>query len=351
MVGMKEKNTLGGKSSFEHKISSEQELLLLGNIYVVSRALHVIVEQKIADLFDDNQPKSINELLKKCPISPLALKKLLRVLCPFGIFKEHEGETFSLEEIGQVLKSNHPSSMRDLLYCEVCRWNSFGQMSQSLKTGETGFSELYKEEYFDYIARHPLLQAGFDSHMKAVSAKEDPIIAKCLPLEKKKKVVDVGGGKGGLIKAILDLNTDIVGGIFELPGASEQEIRELSQNYRNRLEVYLGSFFDDLPFKSDGIILKRVLHDWDDVNCIQILTRCRDALISNTSEIYVIESLLEGKGDSPLLRIFDLLLFTVFGGRERSEKEYASLFCQGGLKLKNIISTQSGMSILVGSRI
>lgn len=333
---------------FEHKITTENELLLLGNMYVVSRALHTITELKIPDLFEDNLPKSIGMLAKQCSMSPVALKKLLRVLCPFGIFKENDDGTFSLEKIGEVLKSSHPSGMRDLLFCEDCRWNSFGQMSQSLTTGETGFSKLYKQEYFDYIARHPHLQAGFDSHMKAVSAKEDLIFAKSLPLAQKKKVIDVGGGKGGLLSAILMKNPHILGGIFELPGVAKQEKDKLAQEFQGRIEIFSGSFFEALPFKSDGIILKRVLHDWDDAHCVQILSHCREALVKD-GEIYVVESLIKGQEDPPLLRIFDLLLLTVFGGIERNIEEYSSLFSQSKLKLKTIISTDSGMSILVAN--
>ncbi|MCH9633029.1 MAG: Multifunctional cyclase-dehydratase-3-O-methyl transferase TcmN [Chlamydiae bacterium] len=333
-----------------YKISSEQDLRMLGNMFVVSRALHVIAEQKIADLFEGNQAKSVEELVKQQPMSATALRKILRVLCPFGIFKENADGTFSIEEIGQTLKSNHSSSMRDLLFCEDCRWNSFGQMSQTLQTGEAGFSKLYKQEYFDYISKHSNLQARFDDHMKAVSAKEDLIIAKYLPLENRDKIIDVGAGKGGLIRAMLEKHPEIVGGIFDLKDVVEQESKALSKKYGKRLEVFSGSFFDPLPFKSDGLILKRVLHDWDDASCIQILSRCREALSDSSAKIYVIESLVKGEEDPALFRIFDLLLLTVFGGVERSAEVYESLFSQAGLKTQKLISTNSEMSILVASK-
>jgi len=330
-----------------NKITSEQDMLLLGNIYVVSRALHVVAEQKIADFFEIDQPKSIEELAKQCSIPSVSLKKLLRVLCPFGIFKEHEDGTFSLERVGQILKSNHSSCMQELLLCEDARWNSFGQMSQSLKTRETGFSQLYKEEYFEHISKFPHLQAGFDNHMKAISAKEDPIIAKYLPLENKNKIIDVGGGKGGLIRAVLEKHPNILGGIFELPDIDKQNIDNLAKEYKKRFEFFSGSFFNSLPFRSDALILKRVLHDWDDAKCIKILSNCRESLKDNSSEIYVIESIITGKEDPSLLRIFDLLLLTVFGGIERNIEEYTSIFEKAGLYLKNIISRHSGLSIMI----
>ncbi len=332
----------------DHKIHTEKELLLLGNMYVVSRALHTVADQKIADLFEDNEPKSIDTLAKQCDIPPFALKKLLRVLCPFGIFKENDNDTFSLEKVGGLLKSKHPSRMRDLLFCEAGRWNSFGQMSQSLTTGETGFSKLYKEEYFDYIADRPHLQSGFDSHMKAVSAQEDPIIAEFLPLDHKQKVIDVGGGIGGLLSAILRKNPHIAARLFDLPSVAKQEKQKLAQEFKGRIEFFEGSFFEPLSFTSDAIILKRILHDWDDSHCIQILSHCRNALIDNGSgEIYVIEALVKGQQDSSLLRIFDLLLLTVFGGIERSIEDYTLLFSQSGLKLSRIIATDSELTILV----
>ncbi len=334
-------------NQINYKVTSEQDILLLGNMYVVSRALHVVAEQKIADLFEIEQSKSLEEIASECAMSAVALKKLLRVLCPFGIFTENHDGTFTLEKVGQILQSDHPSSMRNLLFCEPCRWNSFGEMGKGLRTGKTGFSQLYEIEYFDYIAQFPHLQAGFDNHMKAVSAKEDPIIAEYLPLENKKKIIDIGGGKGGLIKTVFEKKSDIKGGIFELPGVAEQEIKALSKQYRERFEGISGSFFKTLPFKSDAIVLKRVLHDWDDAHCVRILSHCREALEDDFSEIFVVESIIKGKEDPPLLRIFDLLLLTVFGGIERNIEEYTSLFKQAGLKFKNVISTPSDMSIIV----
>lgn len=336
---------------FAQKITTENEMLLLGNMYVVSRALHTVTELKIPDLFEGRLPKSVEMLAKQCGMPQLSLKKLLRVLSPFGIFYENSDGTFCLEKVGEMLQSNHPSGMRNLLFCEDCRWNSFGQMSQSLTTGQTGFFALYKQEYFDYIALHPDFQAGFDSHMKAVSAKEDPVLAEFLPLGEKKKVIDVGGGRGGLLKAILLRNPHLSGGVFDLPGVATEEKHRLAQEFEGRIENFSGSFFEALPFSCEAIILKRVLHDWDDTRCVQILSHCRQALCeTRSSEIYVIESLVKGREDPPLLRIFDLLLRTVFGGVERTVEDYVALFSQANLKLHKSISTDCGMSILVAKQ-
>ncbi len=330
------------------KVTSAEELLLLGNVYVASRALHTVAQMKIADLFE-GKSESVESLAQKRGLSPLALKRILRVLSPFGIFNEDDDGSFSLTEIGCMLKSGHPSMMRNLLYCEDCRWNSFGQMSNTTKTGKTGFSKLYEKEYFEYISQIPELQEGFDRHMKAVSKNEDRVIAAKLPLQTRKQCTDIGCGKAGLLSAVLDCYPQIKGGAFELPGVAEEDIDKLSKKYQGRIEVFSGSFFDALPFCSDSIILKRILHDWDDERCVEILSRCREAL-TETGEIYIVESILKGKQDPLLLRIFDLLLLTVFGGFERSLEEYKKILFKSGLKVQYIISTEVPMSVIVCSK-
>ena len=163
-------------------------------------------------------------------------------------------------------------------------------MAHTLKTGKESFSKLYQSSYFDYIAEYPKLQKRFDEHMEAVSTIEDPVVANHLPLSKKKQCIDIGGGKGGLIKAVLDCHPHIKGGVFELPNVSKEEINELSNQYGERFEAFRGSFFDSLTFKSDALILKRVLHDWDDKHCIEILSNMREALTED-GELYIVETL------------------------------------------------------------
>ncbi|MCH9625952.1 MAG: Mitomycin biosynthesis 6-O-methyltransferase [Chlamydiales bacterium] len=208
---------------------------------------------------------------------------------------------------------------------------------------------LYDTGYFDYIAKRPELQEGFDEHMRAVSAEEDPVVAASLPLGNKKHCVDIGGGKGGLLRAVLDYHSHIRGGVFDLPSVANVELANLSKQYQDRFEIFTGSFFETLPFSSDALILKRILHDWDDAQCVNLLSCCREAL-SEDGELYIVESVLKGKVDAPLMRIFDLLLLTVFGGIERTSEAYEALLASAGLRLKQVISTETAMSILVASR-
>ncbi|MCH9610784.1 MAG: Multifunctional cyclase-dehydratase-3-O-methyl transferase TcmN [Chlamydiales bacterium] len=330
-------------------VSSSEDLLLLGNAYVASRALHIVADLRIADLFADDSPKSVETLSEKMSFCSVTLERIFRVLCPFGIFCEHENGTFSITDIGRQLQSDHPSKMRDRLFCEVCRWSGVGEMGYTLKTGSPGFLNHYQTGYFDYIAEKPELQKGFDEHMRAVSAEENPIIAQALPLKHKKCCVDVGGGEGGLVRAILDAHPHANSAVFDLPNVANEALTELSEQYKERFEVFTGSFFDALPFQSDALVLKRVLHDWDDAKSTAILSRCRDALTED-GELYIVESILTGKEDSSLLRLFDLLLRTVFGGIERKADAYESLLKQADLRLRKIIPTKTGMSILIATR-
>lgn len=330
-------------------VRSVEDLMALGYGYIAARALHIVGQECIADQFEGEQPRSIEELSKAIQASPVALRRLLRALCPYGIFKEHSDGTFSLMEAGRLLRSDHPSKARDLLFCEGCRWASFADLDHTLKTGEPGFQKHYGKGYFDYIAEDPNMQASFDAHMEAVSEREDPLIAKALPLQKKQSCVDVGGGKGGVIRALLELHPDLKCGRTDLPGVAKEEMEELSERFSGRFSAIEGSFFESLNFESETLILKRVLHDWGDEACVNILSRCKEALLPG-GELYIVETILQGHEDTLMIRLFDLLLLSVFGGFERTKAEYETLLGKAGLKLSSVIPTETSMAILVATR-
>jgi O-methyltransferase domain len=326
------------------KPDTREELLILGNLHIAARAIHILAEYPIADTLLAG-PKSSKEIAKCFRFDAAALQKLLRILCTVNVLEE-ERDLFSLTPVGKYLCHSHPDSLKDLLFWDETRWGPLGKLGDTLKTGTESFSLLYGEGYFDHLSKQPDLQKAFDRHMRSVSFQENQILAGLLPLRGCTHLIDVGGGEGGLLAAILEKNSSIQASLFDLPETIDAVSATLKKKYPGRITCLKGSFFEPIRAACDAAILKRVLHDWNDAQCIDILKQVKGVLPPN-GELYLIETVLKGKEDTLLVRLFDLFLLTVFGGKERTLADYEQLLTKAGLHLAQIIETSSSMSILI----
>ncbi len=324
---------------------SREELFMLGNLHIASRAIHFFTKVPIADFLLD-RAKSSQEIAERFQLEREALHKLLRLLCSFQILKEEEEDLFSLTAVGKYLCHSHPESLKDLLFWDETRWAPLGKLEDTLKTGSEAFSLLYGEKYFDHLSKNPELQLAFDQHMRSVSQEENQILAKTLPLKDFAQVMDVGGGEGGLLAAILAKHPSMHAILFDLPETVDAANAALQKKFPGRITCLKGSFFEPIHAACDAVILKRVLHDWNDEQCVEILRQVKRTLPAN-GKLLIIEAVLKGREDSPLIRLFDLFLLNVFGGKERTLADYQKLLVNAGFKFSELIETSSSMSILV----
>jgi hypothetical protein len=160
--------------------------------------------------------------------------------------------------------------------------------------------------------------------------------------------VDVGGGHGALIRAILTVYRKVKGILFDAVPVSEGAKDRLNGDALvARYEVVAGDFFQSVPSEGDAYILKNVLHDWDDEHCVTILKNCRSAMAEN-GRVLVVETVMPPSGAPAFDRLLDLNMLVISGGRERSEAEYSALFDAAGLKLAKIIPTLFPISVIEG---
>ncbi len=320
---------------------TRDDLFLLANLFIVARAVHIMADYPIADYLLE-KPKSYREIARRFDFDETAMHKLLRVLSSFDIFSENQDETFSITDVGRYFCHSHPESVKDFLFCDESRWNPFGRMDTVLKTGLPAFNDFYQKSYFGYLTERPALQEQFDRHMLAVSSYEDQILAKELPLKENDHFMDIGGGAGGLVEAALQKHPSATAVLFDLP----EVINAISTKLDERITPLKGSFFKPINAQCDTAILKRVLHDWNDKECVQILSNAKNTLRPG-GKLLIIETILEGPKDPQLTRIFDLLLLTLFGGRERYLQDYQDLLKRSGMKLSQVLTTDCSMSIII----
>lgn len=327
-------------------VDNKIKLTEMSYAYVLSRAIHVAATLGIADHLVEG-PKSSNELAISVGVEPQPLYRLLRTLASHGIFLEEQDNSFALTPLAQLLVTSNPDSVRLLLMKEdESRWNAYGDLLYSIKTGKPAFDHHYGIGYFDYIAKNQQLSQSFDLGMANLSAKEDAIIANSFDFSTYHSIVDLGGGSGGLLAEILKKNPSSQGVVYELAHLMDRVETFLQiQGLSSRGKFANGSFFQSVPGNSDLYILKRILHDWDDPSCIKILKNCQKAMRSK-SRLLIIDAVMPEGNIPHESKDFDLFMLALFGGQERTQNEWQRLLDASNLKLTHIWPTTSSLAII-----
>jgi hypothetical protein len=330
------------------EIQARMALLQMSNGYWVSQALYAAAKLGIADLLKDGAKHS-DELAQATGTHARSLYRLLRGLASVGVFAEHAPHVFSLTSIANGLRSDIPGSMRSsVLLAGEEYYQAWGNILYSLQTGKSAFEQTQGLPAFQYYAEHPESSKIFDQAMKNISDAIKPAIAHGYDFSSIRKLVDVGGGNGSLIAAILRANPGLQGVLFDQEAAIATAPSVLAE-VGDRCECIVGDFFEAVPAGADAYLLKYVLHNWDDERAIAILKNCHDAMQEN-SKLLIVEQVIP-PGNEPFFgKLIDLQMLVNFSGCERTEQEYRSLFAAAGFELTRVVSTRSNVSVLEGKK-
>jgi hypothetical protein len=324
------------------------KLIEMAEAFITSRAIHVVAYLNIADLLVDG-PVSINTLALKLKVNADALYRLLRLLASHDIFKETAENYFSLTPLAEPLLSNHPDSLRTWLAyhdADEKRWRAYGSLLYSVETGRPAFDHLFGTDYFSFISKDPVAAQQFDEGMKNISADEEAIVAASYDFSPYNKIVDIGGGMGGFLAEVLQLNRKAQGIVYDLEHTiSAAKAYLATQKLQDRTACIAGSFFESVPEHADLYILKRILHDWDDASCIKILKACRKSMGPHT-KLLIMDTIIPAGNTRHISKDIDVAMLVLFGGRERTEKEWHDLLAAAQLQLVRIYPTPSMLSII-----
>ena len=326
-----------------------KKLVELASAHILSQAIHVAARLNIAECLVVAGPCSIEALAMYTHTNTDALYRLLRLLASHEIFYEEEKNVFSLTPLAELLLADHPQSLKVWLINHdgaENRWRSYAHMIYSIKTGKAAFNALYGKGYFDSIAENPEQAALFDEGMQNIADQENNGIVTSYNFSNYKMIADIGGGKGGLLAEILKTNLSVYGILYDLPHViSAASDYLLKQNSEKRFTCLAGSFFEEIPCNADLYILKRILHDWNDEDCIKILSNCRRSM-SKKTKLLIIEAIIAPGNAKDFGKHIDLAMLVLFGGKERTEHEWVQLLDAAHLKLVHIYKTSSMVSIL-----
>src|ERR687885_2897900 len=330
--------------------SPRDTLLRMTNAFQVSQAIYVAATLGIADLLEDG-PKSADELAETTGTHAPTLYRLLRALASVGIFIETDGR-LGLTPLAEYLRTDTPGSLRAfaMLVGQQSFWRSWGHLLHSVRTGEPAFRKVHGTGPFEYWAGHPEEAAVFDAAMTSLSSGVVDAVVRSYDFSGISVLVDVGGGEGELLAAILAANPSLRGILFDQPHVVRSVGALLERaGVADRCEVVGGSFFEAVPTGADAYLLKSVIHDWDDEAAIDILRACRAAMDDRGGKLLVVERVIRAGNDPDPAKFSDLNMLVIPGGQERAADDFELLYAEAGFELSDIIRTGSPYNIIEGS--
>jgi SAM-dependent methyltransferase len=314
--------------------------------YWLSQAVGVVATLGIADLLSGG-PRDAKDLARETKTNPDALHRVLRCCASVGIFSMHSDRRFGLTALGETLCSGSAGSLRDFAIAETApgHWLPWGKLESAVKTGSPATHDVLGSDIFGFYATHPDEAGPFTRAMGNLSAMVSGEVVRVADLRKAEIIVDVGGANGTLLAAALAANPRARGVVFDLPHVvADAKAYLSSRGLQERTEVLGGDFFANVP-PGDALLLKQVLHDWDDAKALSILRRCRDALRSG-GRLVVVEMLLPEDNAPSMAQLMDLNMLVMLTGRERSKAEFEALLSEAGLRLEHVHSTHSPFFVL-----
>lgn len=311
-----------------------------------SRSVYAAAKLGLPDLLKDGA-NTTEELAAATGTHAPSLYRLLRALVSIGVFAEDEPRRFSLTPLGATLRTDVPGSLRFIVIEELGEnhYPAWEKLLYSLHSGAIAFNHVYGKSKWEYMAEHADEARIFDQAMASYGGVTAAAVIETYDFSASKRVVDVGGGKGSLLAAILKANPGVRGALFDVPHVVEAARRYLeSDGVVSRCELVSGDFFRSVP-TADVYVLRWIIHDWDDERSVAILNNCRNAM-SAGGKVLLVESVLQPGRATTFAKFLDLNMLVMTGGRERTEAEYANLFSAAGLKLTRIIPTHTEMSVI-----
>jgi len=320
--------------------------LLMG--FVVSRALQVAAELGLADALV-NGPKDRDALAREVGAHADTMDRLMRTLACFGVFDRLPDGRFANTPLSEFLRSDSPRSMRALacMYGDSPLWQAWAGLEHSVRSGEPAFAHFHGSPVFEYFTTHLDSARRFDQGMVASSRLMNAAIVEAYQWNQFGTLVDVAGGVGSTLAAILGSNPDIEGVLFDVPHVIERGRDYLAQQgVAARCRTEAGTFFDAIPRGADAYFLKHIIHDWGDEDCLRILRNCKEAMPDH-AKLLVCEKIVPPENEPSVTKIMDLVMLVLTdGGRERTELEFRELFARAGLRLARVLPTKGDNCIL-----
>ncbi|MEU1752735.1 methyltransferase [Micromonospora matsumotoense] len=306
-------------------------------------ALRAAARLGVADALGDD-PASVDEIARAVKVDAGALRRLLRGLSSHGIFAEAAGDRFAHTDASRLLREDTPGGLRytTLWATEPWTWELWPRLDEAVRTGRSQFGDLHGKGFFEYLHEDaPESAVVFDQAMTQASALSARALVDVLDLHGVAVVADVGGGQGGVLRALLERSATLRGVLFELPEVIANADPQLRPGgpFADRVRLVAGDCRREVPVEADLYLVKNVL-EWDDESTVATLR----AIASSGrpgARVVVVENLIDGSPELRFTTAMDLLLLLNVGGRKHTRDGLEALIGQAGLALDEVKAVNS----------
>jgi hypothetical protein len=302
---------------------------------------------KIPDLVAAG-PKTAEEMAASTETHGASLRRMLRALTSWSFLEEQPDGRFAATPLSDNFRSDKPGLRNMVIMLSEEGYQAWGELMFTLRTGKPAYNHLYGKSHFERLAEHPDLSANFNAAMVELSTRVAESFVEAYDFGGVRTAVDVAGGNGALLQAVLQAQPKMRGILFDLAqGLAGAQEKLVAAGVADRVTLQEGSFFETVPSGGDLYLLKSIVHDWDDERALAILQTCRRAM-SAPARLVLLERKLperfENPDDALLPLMGDVHMMVVLGGKERTTDEYRKLLGQAGLRMTREIPTTSGFA-------
>jgi SAM-dependent methyltransferase len=314
----------------------------------ISQAIGTVVELGVPDQLAKGA-RRCRDIAREADVSEDGLYRLLRALASVGLFAESADRRFRLTGTGQLLRSEHPESLAGYarFTAHDITWRPWGKLSYSVKTGMPAFDHVFNEPIFEHFSRNPEVAAVFDDAMTSISAMEARDASDAYDFKGIETLMDVAGGHGLLLATVLRRHKRMRGVLFDLPHVAAGAAATFTRaGITGRVRIESGDFFKELPSGADAIIMKHIVHDWDDDSATRILQTSHRAL-GPGGKVLIVDPVVPPRNVPHYGKYLDLeMLVLTPRGRERTKAEFAKLLRGAGFRLSRVVATEGPLSIV-----
>jgi hypothetical protein len=297
-------------------------------------------------------PKTAAEVAKSIGADASAVFRLMRGIASVGVLSAEPEGRFALTPLGEVLRSDVPGSMRALLVAEMApgHWGPWGELEHSVRTGKPSTDKALGMDAWTYYEKNAEEGFLFAEAMSGMSTMAMQAVLASYSFVGAKKVVDVGGSHGAFLAAVLQREPTARGVLFDRPEVVEGAGATLEgAGVAGRVERVGGNFFESVPSGGDTYLMKHILHDWSDDECVKLL-KCVRAAMPADAKLVVAEMLITDGGPPSPAPLLDLNMLVMLTGKERTADEFGALFAKAGLVLSGVTPTHSPIAVIEARR-
>lgn len=291
------------------------------------------------------EPKTADELAALSGTDGPSLRRMLRGLAAWSFFNELPDGRFDATPLSDTFRSDQPGLRNMAIMQGEEAYQAWGDLMYTLRTGKPAFEHVFGKSRWDQLSEDPEAAKNFNAAMVELSSRVAESFTAGFNFGRAHTVVDVGGGNGALLIAVLQAHPGMRGILFDLAqGLAGAEKKLAAAGVADRVTLREGSFFEEVPSGGDVYLLKSIVHDWDDERALGILQTCRSAMNAQARLVILERELaerIEHPTESLLSVMSDLNMMVVLGGKERTTDEYRELLARAGLRMTRLVSTES----------